>query len=70
VSTPNLPPDHAKILQAGFKKTLNDSDFQAEAKQRRLEIAPVPGEELEELAREVMAQPAEVVERMKRLLEK
>ena len=27
-------------------------------------------EELEELAREVMAQPADVVERMKRLLEK
>jgi hypothetical protein len=35
-----------------------------------LEIAPVAGEELHELARDVMAQPAEVVERMKRLLEK
>jgi tripartite-type tricarboxylate transporter receptor subunit TctC len=70
VSSPGLPPDRAKILQAGFKKTLNDPDFQAEAKQRRLEIAPVHGEELQELAREVMAQPTEVVERMKRLLEK
>jgi hypothetical protein len=35
-----------------------------------LGIDPVAGEELEALAREVIAQPAEVVERMKRLLEK
>jgi tripartite-type tricarboxylate transporter receptor subunit TctC len=70
VSSPGLPPDRAKILQGAFRKTLTDADFQAQAKERRLEIDPVGGEELEALAREVMAQPAEVVERMKRLLEK
>ena len=70
VSSPGLPPDRAKILQDAFKKTLNDPDFQASAKDRRLDILPVHGEELAELAREVMAQPADVVERMKRLLEK
>jgi len=70
VSSPGLPADRAKILQGAFKKTLTDPDFQAQAKERRLEIDPVGGEELEALAREVMAQPAEIVERMKRLLEK
>jgi tripartite-type tricarboxylate transporter receptor subunit TctC len=70
VSSPGLPPERAKILQGAFRKTLTDPDFQAQAKERRLEIDPVGGEELEALAREVMAQPAEVVERMKRLLEK
>jgi tripartite-type tricarboxylate transporter receptor subunit TctC len=70
VSSPGLPPDRAKILQGAFRKTLTDPDFQAQAKERRLEIDPVGGEELEALAREVMAQPAEVIERMKRLLEK
>jgi tripartite-type tricarboxylate transporter receptor subunit TctC len=70
VSSSGLPPDRAKILQGAFRKTLTDPDFQAQAKERRLEIDPVGGEELEALAREVMAQPAEVVERMKRLLEK
>jgi tripartite-type tricarboxylate transporter receptor subunit TctC len=70
VSSPGLPPERAKILQSAFRKTLTDPDFQAQAKERRLEIDPVGGEELEALAREVMAQPAEVVERMKRLLEK
>ena len=70
VSSPGLPPDRAKILQGAFRKTLTDPDFQAQARERKLDIDPVGGEELEALAREVMAQPADVVERMKRLLDK
>jgi len=70
ISSPGLPPDRAKILKSAFAKTLNDADFQAQAKERRLEIDPVTGDDLETLAREVIAQPPEVVERMKRLLEK
>ena len=70
VSSPGLPPERAKIIQSAFKKTITDPDFQAQAKERRLEIDPVGGEELATLAREVIAQPTEVVERMKRLLEK
>jgi tripartite-type tricarboxylate transporter receptor subunit TctC len=70
VSSPGLPPDRAKILQGAFKKTLTDPDFQAQARERKLDIDPVGGEELEALAREVMAQPPDVVERMKRLLDK
>lgn len=70
VSSPGLPPDRAKILKSAFTKTLTDLDFQAQAKERKLDIEPVGGEELQTLAREVIAQPADVVERMKRLLEK
>jgi tripartite-type tricarboxylate transporter receptor subunit TctC len=70
VSSPGLPLDRSKILQSAFGKTLADSDFQAQARERKLDIAPLAGEELETLAREVIAQPAEVVERMRRLLEK
>ena len=70
VSSPGLPPERAKIIQAAFKKTITDPDFQAQAKERRLDIDPVGGDELATLAREVIAQPTDVVERMKRLLEK
>jgi tripartite-type tricarboxylate transporter receptor subunit TctC len=70
VSSPGLPPERAKIIQIAFKKTITDPDFQAQAKERKLEIDPVGGEELATLAREVIAQPTEVVERLKRLLEK
>lgn len=70
VSSPGLPPEQAKIIQAAFKKTITDPDFQAQAKERRLDIDPVGGEELATLAREVIAQPTDVIERVKRLLEK
>ena len=70
VASPGLPPDRGKILKTAFAKTLNDPDFQAQAKERKLDIEPVGGDELESLAREVIAQPPDVVERMKRLLEK
>jgi len=70
VSSPGLPPERAKILLSAFNKTLADADFQAQARERKLDIDPVGGDELATLAREVIAQPAEVVGRMKRLLEK
>lgn len=62
--------DTAKIIQTAFKKMLTDPDFQAQGKERKLDIDPVAGEELATLARQVIAQPADGVERMKRLLEK
>ena len=70
VSSPGMPPERAKTIQRAFKKMLTDPDFQAQAKERKLDIDPVAGEERGALAREVITQPADVVERMKRLLVK
>ena len=70
ISSPGLPPDRAKLLQGAFRKTLNDPDFQAQARERKLDIDPVAGEELQALARDVIAQPPDVVERVRRLLDK
>ena len=47
-----------------------DPEFLSEIKKRRYELDPVSGEEVEALAKEVLAQPAEVVERMKKLMAK
>ncbi|HWO41856.1 MAG TPA: tripartite tricarboxylate transporter substrate binding protein [Candidatus Eisenbacteria bacterium] len=70
VSTPGLSPERAKTLRAAYAKTLQDPDLVAEAKKRGWELRPVSGEELEALAREVTAQPPDVVERMKALMGK
>ena len=51
-------------------KTMNDPAFLAEAKKRQLEISPTSGQEMEPLIKEVMVQPPEVIERMKKLLGK
>src|SRR3990170_5264921 len=68
VSTPGLPADRASILREAYAKTLKDPDFMDEAKKRGWELRPVSGEELQTLAKEVIDQPPEVVEWLKKLL--
>jgi tripartite-type tricarboxylate transporter receptor subunit TctC len=70
VSTPGVPADRAKILREAYAKTLRDPDFVDEAKKRGWELKPVSGEDLEALAKEVVDQPPEVVEWLKKLLAK
>jgi hypothetical protein len=57
-------------LRDAYAKTLRDPDLADEAKKRGWELRPVPGEELEVLAKEVSVQPPDVVERMKSLMGK
>jgi tripartite-type tricarboxylate transporter receptor subunit TctC len=68
VTPPGVPADRVKILRDAFTKTMNDPGFKAEAEKRMLELDPVSGEELETLANEVIAQPPEIIERMKKVL--
>ncbi|HVO92407.1 MAG TPA: hypothetical protein VMT22_06170 [Terriglobales bacterium] len=61
-------PDRLKILRSAFASVLKDPDLKADAEKRGYEVAPVAGEEMEKLAKEVMAQPPAVLERMKKVL--
>ncbi|TMB71481.1 MAG: hypothetical protein E6J54_12075 [Deltaproteobacteria bacterium] len=70
VAPPAIPADQFKILREAFAKTMSDRDFLAEAKRRNLEIKPKAGEELEKLAKDIVVQPPEVIDRMKKLLGK
>ncbi len=70
IGSPGIPPDRVKILRDAYAKTLKDPEFLAEVKRRKFELDPTSGEELEALAKEVIAQPPEVIERMKKLLGK
>ena len=67
---PGVPADRVKIIRDAFNKTISDPALLAEAKRRRLDIDPAKGEELDELAKEVMTTPPDVVERVKKLLGK
>jgi tripartite-type tricarboxylate transporter receptor subunit TctC len=70
VSTPGLPADRASILREAYAKTIKDPEFMDEAKKRGWELRPVSGEELQALAKEVIDQPPEVIEWLKKLLSK
>lgn len=66
--TPGIPPDRLKLLREAYLKTLKDPELIAETKRQRWDIEPLSGEEMEQLSREVMVQPKEVIERMKWVL--
>jgi tripartite-type tricarboxylate transporter receptor subunit TctC len=70
MAPPGTPADRVKILRQAFMKALADPELLAQAEKQNMEIEPTGGEELEALAKEVMSQPPEVIERMKKLLGK
>jgi tripartite-type tricarboxylate transporter receptor subunit TctC len=69
IAPPGLPAERLKILRDGFAKALNDPALLADADKRKWDLDPIAGAELEATAKEIMVQPADVVERMKKLLE-
>jgi hypothetical protein len=47
---------------------MKDESLLAEAKKKKWDLDPMSGEELETLANEIMLQPPEVIEKVKKLL--
>lgn len=68
MAPPNMPADRLKILRDGWSTTMKDPELLAEAKKRNWPVEAVGGEELSALAKEVIAQPPEVIARLKKLL--
>jgi tripartite-type tricarboxylate transporter receptor subunit TctC len=68
LATPGVPPERVKMLRDAFKRTMEDKEFLNELDKRKFDLDPVPGEELEKIVKDVMNQPPEIIERMKKLL--
>lgn len=67
LAAPGTPADRVKILREAYDRTMKDPEFLAEAKKLRVEIEPSRGEELQTRAQEVLNQPREIVERVKKV---
>jgi len=67
LAPPGTPPDRVKILREAYQKAATDPELLAEAKKARIEVTAGKGEELQATAREIMDQPPEVVEQIKKL---
>jgi len=67
MAPPGTPADRVATLRTGYEQMTKDSDFVAEAKKLRIDITLMKGEELQSIAKEVMNQPAEVIEQIKKL---
>jgi tripartite-type tricarboxylate transporter receptor subunit TctC len=68
IGPPGMPPDRVKILREAFNKTMNDPILIAETNKRKWDLEPTSGDELEAISKDVMVQPPEVIERVKKVL--
>jgi tripartite-type tricarboxylate transporter receptor subunit TctC len=67
---PGIPADRIKLLREAFAKIMNDPDVLAEARKRALDPNLVSGDEIQGSINELIGLPPEVVQRMKKLMEK
>ena len=70
VMPPDTPAEVVKTMRAAYAKAMADNALLEEAKQTKLDVEYVPGEELQKLAEKMMSQPPGVVKRVKKLLGK
>ena len=68
VAPPGIPADRKQALRAAFEKTMADPDFQAEARQRGLEVNPVTGADIDKLIDELYQTPADVVAEVRAII--
>ncbi|HEV8723376.1 MAG TPA: tripartite tricarboxylate transporter substrate-binding protein [Candidatus Binatia bacterium] len=65
---PGVSADRVKVLRDAYAKTMTDPELLAETAKLGWDVQPLTGQELEVLAKEVIAQPKDVIERMKWVL--
>jgi len=68
IAPPGTRPELVQILRAAYGQTLKDAELLAEVKKKNWDVEYTAGEQLQKLAREVMDQRPEVVNRVKKLL--
>jgi tripartite-type tricarboxylate transporter receptor subunit TctC len=69
VAPPGMSAELARVIRDGYAKMLKDPEFIAEVKKRRYDLEPISWEEMHALAKEVVSQPPDVVERVRKILE-
>jgi tripartite-type tricarboxylate transporter receptor subunit TctC len=67
MAPPGTSMDRVNTLRAAYEKMVKDPDFLGEAKKLSIEIVPLRGEQLQKTAIDVMNQPPEVIEQIKKL---
>jgi tripartite-type tricarboxylate transporter receptor subunit TctC len=65
LSTPDTPADRIQALRRAFDATMKDPAFQAELKSQRVELGPMPGEELQKLVVELGAVSPAIIDKVR-----
>ncbi len=70
IAPPGTPAARVEVLRRSFDAMMADAAFLDDAKKRGLDIEPMTGEKVAAIVREVLAQPADVIERTRALAAK
>lgn len=65
---PDTPNERVLAMRQAFMATFKDPEFIEEAEKARLDVAPIPGDEVEKLVRELFDAPEPVKAKLKSLL--
>jgi tripartite-type tricarboxylate transporter receptor subunit TctC len=69
IASPGIPAERIKTLRDAYLKAFKEPEVVEEAKKTKLDLETLPGAEVEAQMREVMNQPKEVIDRVKKLSE-
>jgi tripartite-type tricarboxylate transporter receptor subunit TctC len=65
---PGVPPNRVAALRKAFEETLKDPDFLAEAKKEHLDVALIPGAEMDQMIAELKSTPKDIVAKVSALM--
>ena len=65
---PGTPKDRVRLMRKAFLDTMKDAEFLAEAKKTRLDVDPVPGEDLESTVAGLFKQDPALIAKLKEIL--
>jgi tripartite-type tricarboxylate transporter receptor subunit TctC len=68
VAGPGNPPERVKILREAYGKAMRDPGLIEEAKRGQMDMEYTPGEDLQNLLKELMNQSREVIDRVRKIL--
>ena len=68
IAPPGVSADRIKLLREAYANTVKDPALIANIKKQEYDFDPVAGEELQTLAKIVVNQPPQVIERLKQIL--
>jgi len=61
-----VPADRVALLRKALMETVKDPEFLADVEKAQLEISPIPGEKLQQMVKNLVATPPDIVEKYKR----
>ena len=68
IAGPGNPPEKVKMLRDAYAKAMRDPGLIEEAKKSHMDMEHTPGEDLQNLLKDLMNQPPQVIERVKKVL--